>query len=520
MSELEATPERYRDLLDRTRWLYHSSARLIEREHPELIPAGQDFIALLHDLHCGLLLKVYSTICQADQIWTQAELDLAQELAEHLTGQRLTGGDLNRAINDAAERSAKLEWSALVGPFARLTPLHDRVAELETLVVRQSNLIARIDGVLAASEQAAIKRITKELQRCLGENAATQDAAPIPTPQRSGPKREAPAPLEEPEEPPRSLEEVLADFDQLVGLGEVKHELRSLSNYITLQKRRADSGLPATDISLHLVFTGNPGTGKTTVARLFGEAMRALGVLPHGRMIETDRSGLVAEYSGQTAPKTNEKVNEALGGVLFIDEAYGLVGSEGDDPFGREAVQTLLKRAEDDRKELSVVLAGYPNEMDELLATNPGLASRFSKTIHFPDYAPLELCEIFGGLLDKHHYRLSQAGRLRVIQAITSLHADRDHHFGNGRAVRNLFEKAILRMANRLASEPEITEEQLVTLEAEDIPGGAAGDDEPRLRIACPACHHASAAPPHLLASRVKCPKCDERFVAEWGDLI
>ena len=421
MSEFEATPERYRRLIDETRWLYRSSARRIEQEHPELIPAGQDFGALMHDLHCGLLLKLYSMICQADQIWTQAELDLAQELAEHLTGQRLAGADLNRAINDAAERSAKLEWPALVGPFARLTPLRDRVAELETLVIRQANLIARIDGVLAASEQAAIKRITKELKDCLGGDTSSRTPEATPLPAGKPAAKPSPPPPEEPEEPPRSLEEVLADFERLVGLGAVKHELRSLSNYITLQKRRADSGLPSTEISLHLVFTGNPGTGKTTVARLFGEAMRALGVLPHGRMVETDRSGLVAEYSGQTAPKTNEKVDEALGGVLFIDEAYGLVGSDGDDPFGREAVQTLLKRAEDDRKELSVVLAGYPNEMRDLLAANPGLESRFSRTIHFPDYEPLELCEIFGGLMEKHHYRLSQAGRVAARRARRAL---------------------------------------------------------------------------------------------------
>ena len=519
MSELDATPERYRGLLIETRSLYRSSARRVEQEHPELIPSGQDFGALMHDLHAGLVLKVYLTICQADQVWTEAELRLAEELGEHLWGKRLTGGDLNRAIHHAAEKSRRLSWETLTGPFKRLSPLRERVPELQTLVVRQSNIVARIDGVFTSSEQAAVTEIADELTRCLGDGAQP-DASPVASPPTETPKPADAAPEKEPE-PPRPIEEVLADFDRLVGLGDVKQELRSLSNYLTMQRRRAESGLPSTEISLHLVFTGNPGTGKTTVARLFGEAMRALGVLPHGRLVETDRSGLVAGYAGQTAPKTNEKVDEALGGVLFIDEAYGLVGQEGDDPFGSEAVQTLLKRAEDDRKQLSVVLAGYPKEMKRLLGANPGLASRFSRTVHFPNYSPRELCEIFGHLLRKHHYQLSRDARLRVIRVIAAMHTDRDRHFGNGRAVRNLFEQAILRMANRLASLPHLTEEQLVTLEADDIGRDEEGADaaDARLRFRCPACEQTSLGPATLLASRVKCRKCGERFIAEWGEL-
>lgn len=523
MSDLQEKTEHYRRLLSETRELYRDAARRVEREHPELVPIDKDYVALLEDLHSGLVLRLYVTICKADQMWTDAELRLAEELCEHLWGERLTGGDLNRAIQHAIEKTESLAWETLVRPFAQLAPLREKATELETLIVRQSNLIARIDGVLAASETAAIKRIAKELNRLFGSTAVPEEttptASPVPNPSPASGNTES-KPAKSPEPPTRPLDEVLADLDRLVGLAAVKQEVRSLANYLSLQRRRGESGLPTTDISLHLVFTGNPGTGKTTVARLFGEAMRAMGVLPNGRLIETERSGLVACYAGQTAPKTNEKVDEAIGGVLFIDEAYGLLAAEGDDPFGQEAIQTLLKRAEDDRRRLAIVLAGYPNEMTELLQANPGLASRFSRTIRFEDYRPLELCQIFGRLMEQHHYHLSQAGRLRVIQAITALHADRDRHFGNGRAVRNLFERAILQMANRLASEPELTDEQLITLEADDIPLDSPATDAPSILIVCPRCEHSRPGPAKLLALRVKCPACGEGFASEWCELI
>ncbi len=520
MTDSRENIEHYRRLLSDTRELYRSSARLIEREHHELTPLDHDLVARMDDLHRGLVLRLYISICQADQVWTDAELRLAEVLCEHLWGERLTGGDLNRTIHHAAEKTKELAWQTLVGPFIRLAPLHDRRVELETLIVRQSNLVARIDGVLAASETAAIQRVSNELTRLFGAIVAVEPATQQPLPAPPTGAAAKPETKEAVEEPPaRALDEVLEDLERLVGLAAVKQEVRSLANYLALQRRRSESGLPATEISLHLVFTGNPGTGKTTVARLFGEAMRALGVLPNGQLIETERSGLVAGYAGQTATKTNEKVDEAIGGVLFIDEAYGLVAGEGDDPFGQEAVQTLLKRAEDDRRELAIVLAGYPDEMDELLQTNPGLGSRFSRTIRFDDYQPLELCHIFGRLMEQHHYEITPTGRLRVIQAITDLHATRDRHFGNGRAVRNLFEQAILRMANRLASEPDLTNQQLITLEAADIPLPSTPTDADTVLINCPTCPHKQQVPVEFLGKRVKCPKCQEGFVIEWGEV-
>ncbi len=331
------------------------------------------------------------------------------------------------------------------------------------------------------------------------------------------------------EEPPElTVEEALAELDKLIGLAEIKHEVRSLTNFLKLQQKRTAAGLPETDISLHMVFTGNPGTGKTTVARIVGKIYRALGVLEKGHLVETDRSGLVAEYAGQTGPKTNKKIDESIGGILFIDEAYSLVAGRSEDPYGHEAVQALLKRAEDDRDELVVILAGYPDEMAELLASNPGLSSRFNRQLHFVDYTPLELSGIFGLFCRKNHYNLTPEARLKVIQWLTWHYNRRDRHFGNGRAARNLFEQAIRNMANRLSSLEQISEEQLQLLEANDIAYGdvpaevfrAIDDPACRVLLACDKCQHEKDVPAKYLGQKVVCPKCKQQVLADWGTLV
>src|SRR5690606_38969334 len=191
------------------------------------------------------------------------------------------------------------------------------------------------------------------------------------------------------------LSEALAELDLLIGLSAVKNEVRTLVNFLRMQEHRRQQSLPEIHVGLHSVFVGNPGTGKTTVARIMSRILGAMGILEKGHLIETDRSGLVAEYAGQTAPKTNKRIDEALDGLLFIDEAYSLVAERGDDPFGAEALQTLLKRMEDDRHRLVVILAGYPAPLARLLQSNPGLSSRFSRHITFPDFAAAELGKIF-----------------------------------------------------------------------------------------------------------------------------
>src|SRR5262249_42808537 len=240
-----------------------------------------------------------------------------------------------------------------------------------------------------------------------------------------------------------SLTEVLEELDELIGLDNIKLDVRELVNFLKIQKEREKHGLPATQLSLHTVFSGNPGTGKTTVARLYGRILGALGILSQGHLVETDRAGLVAEYSGQTAPRTHKKIDEALDGVLFIDEAYSLAAEDGDDPYGAEALQILLKRMEDDRERLVVVLAGYPEPLRRMLDSNPGLNSRFPRVFNFLDFTAVELGRIFAQFCTHNRYALPAKTRAKLLLGFQYLLDHRDEQFGNGRLARNLFESAI-----------------------------------------------------------------------------
>ena len=260
----------------------------------------------------------------------------------------------------------------------------------------------------------------------------------------------------------------MAELTGLIGLGTVKTEVESLRNLIKIQAMRAQQGLPNTNMSYHMVFTGNPGTGKTTVARIVAGIYNEIGILKKGHLVETDRAGLVAEYVGQTAPKTNAKIDEALDGVLFIDEAYTLAQG-GNQDYGHEAIATLLKRMEDNRDRLIVVLAGYGSEMKTFIESNPGLRSRFNRYINFPDYTPNELLEIFQSYLVKQQYVLSESALTQTANFLKTEVGKGKNDFGNARFVRNLFEKAITQQANRLANIESCDKDMLKRIEEEDI---------------------------------------------------
>lgn len=271
-----------------------------------------------------------------------------------------------------------------------------------------------------------------------------------------------------PKEEKPSFDELMAQLESLVGLDEVKKDVKNLVNLMKVRKLRQENDLPVPPMSLHMVFMGNPGTGKTTVARLISGLYAAIGVLSKGQLVEVDRSGLVAGYVGQTALKTQEAIKSALGGVLFIDEAYSL-SSGGENDFGREAIETILKAMEDHRDDLIVIVAGYDEPMQKFLSSNPGLESRFNKYFYFPDYTGEQLLTIFKNQCQKNSYTLSPEAEEAAKALFDRLYQQRDDNFGNGRDVRNCFEDMIVRQSNRVAAMEAPTKEDLMTVLPEDL---------------------------------------------------
>ena len=297
-----------------------------------------------------------------------------------------------------------------------------------------------------------------------GEKAAPKTPDKAPEKKSGGLEQpsEAPEPL-----PKEDMKDLQAELDSYIGLATVKEEVRNLINMASVYKLRRQHDLPTTDMSLHMVFTGNPGTGKTMMARMMARIYRSLDILSKGQLVEVDRSGLVAGYVGQTAIKTQKVIQKAIGGVLFIDEAYALNGKSEND-FGQEAIDTILKAMEDHRDDLVVIVAGYTDLMDRFIHSNPGLESRFNRFLLFEDYTPDEMLDIFKMQCKKGCYQLSDGVEELVRDYITEENGDPET-FGNARGVRNIFEHILVAQNNRLAAMETVTKEDLMTLTQDDV---------------------------------------------------
>lgn len=326
---------------------------------------------------------------------------------------------------------------------------HRDFKTIGTFIYRVASLIAKADETVNEAEKDILKEISNKVFK---------------------PKKKVEGIKQNEIAEDDSLEKVLSELNELIGLRDIKKGIEELTNFLKIQKIREEQGLKSKQNALHSVFMGPPGTGKTTIARMIGRIYKHLGYLEKGQLTETDRAGLVAGYVGQTAIKVEEVVTAALDGVLFIDEAYSLSSNGGQRDFGNEAIEALLKRMEDHRKNLVVVVAGYPDEMETFIKSNPGLQSRFNRYYTFDHYQGIELLDIFKLFANKADFVLTEDAADKLLEIFERLYEKRHKGFGNARVVRNLFEKIIERQANRIIAIPKLTKEILMNLTEEDIP--------------------------------------------------
>ena len=427
----------------------------------------------------------------------------------------LLGGDFENG-------SVKLPFSKLImvaSILARNTEIHDRHTQVILLIAK---LIVSSGGV--NSEEREFLQTVKDWRD--EERASLIDMFPAAGKVKLGhdsarTKADDQELLaDEPINPERALTEALNELNELVGVMEVKNEISRLANFLKVRKQRLEAGLPVPSQSLHFVFTGNPGTGKTTVARIVSRLLYGFGLLKSPNVVETDRASLVGGYVGQTAIKTTEVIEKAIDGVLFIDEAYTLAKNEGGSGYGQEAIDTILKKMEDCRDRLVVIAAGYPELMKQFLATNPGLESRFTRFIHFEDYHAADLWEIYERMCKANSYTLTQDAKANLALFFNRAFAKRDKNFGNARFVRNAYEKTLGNHADRLAVfEGTFSKDLLVTIEASDLPydmvygmPGPLDVSSSRWKAQCPGCEKISESGIAALGKRVRC-KCGTTFV-------
>jgi len=414
---------------------------------------------LLHDL-----IKAYKDVIQNENEKTRFTLAY---FFERLNGKDFSKGISIQRLNDMStkqffvENVEKIKSAKIVTlskgyeneyilPTILNKTAHELFLKTGNLIYRFASIVAKADDKITEKEKQALRIVLEKTAKPNSSNDKDKLKKDIPEGD--------------------TLEAVLSELNSLIGLEEVKNSITDLINFLKIQKIRQEKGLENVQTSLHAVFLGPPGTGKTTIARLIGRIYKHLGFLDKGHIVETDRAGMVAGYVGQTAIKVDELVNNSLDGVLFIDEAYSLNVDNGEKDFGNEAIDTLVKRMEDFRDKLVVIIAGYTEPMKILIESNNGLRSRFSRYFVFQHFLPTQLLEIMKSYCEKADFKLTPDASDKLLDTFELLYEKKDDSFGNARVVRNLFEKCIQNQANRLVSVNELTNELLQTIESDDIP--------------------------------------------------
>lgn len=479
------------------------------------------------DVSFSMALPLASSICTLSRFRRYGVLDRNQWdvfLSAFMNDREWFGGNCRET------RNLSLVLCLIVhhlGRDASLLPTYERM--IRTIVGAvfewgpstdvERDLVAKLDRMFAACQGG--NPYTSRNSSRFGKGGSPLDTLKPVEPKP--PKKEA---IEEYGPPDQVLEEAQKELDGLIGLSSVKTEVKRLMAYLKIQKQRQEHGLKQSSQTLHFVFKGNPGTGKTTVARIIGKILYGFHILKTPKLVEGDRAALVSGYVGQTALKTDELIDSALDGVLFIDEAYALSNPTGQHDFGQEAINTLLKRMEDNRDQLVVIAAGYPRLMQQFIETNPGLESRFTRYIDFEDYAVADLCRIFEKFCTDAQYELTTDARAIASILFTAAYQGRDERFGNARFVRNVFERAVGLHSERLAAQPEasITREALIDFAREDIPleayhtlkGKTIDLEHAEWLATCPGCGLESDGGVKFLGQRVTCRKCQEKFQFPW----